>query len=1363
MRLALKIFPFCFIFLLSFGFVFPLIPFNSFLTLQNSLINPDHPNSEFEPNPDLDLQIRDIEVQHDNVSGSGNLIGAVKFAQACSPKKDIFDNSTFQVENHGWNATYVNVTISNVYGIENTIGEMDLLSSENILYSNYRQNNYKYYYQPFQIPETCNLTQISVYLLIDKLDASGDDLEVRIFNAKNPGFEEPDSEIHVESFNLETYEIGVSRWVTVNFVNPVVLNATETVSNTFYICLVEANTNADFGWWGARDNSDGDNDNEFKVWRWYFIMSVFDWDFSLNTTLMIERNVTDISLQINGTAVTKTGDRMGEWTKKMDPPTNETMLFNITANEIFSCDIISITNITYSTVFNSNFYVGADWDYSEWNVTGSVTFGTGFLNNGINVTIPNWNVENVMINESLHLNWEVLPSSSQVVRILDSQNGTWNILCNSSNFIHNATIELGGVPVQSAFANKTVDIYANFTSYLNDGNANLTVFPIGEGNFSRSKAIVGNLSAEFGSWDINETITNNTGTFYIHIFWSNGSEVGFNRTQFTVISLPSNISYISHNDQLDAGDYVYVFFSYIDNETGNDISGATVTLKNGTDGSDWQRDYLLTQFENGTYRCRLSTTGLKGGISHNVAIIALGRIHQPASIYITFVVSGGIANVTITSGLLIEDGKHVLDPNPFVNTTTSFKIYYYNETIGGLEGARIEADEWVGETISSTDLGLGNYEVFVSTYGLHADNNYTLVVTVQSIGFDPIFLNITIPVHKIPTRIDIPNEYDNLQKYRHEQFDLIIHYYDTFHESSIPQAVPEEGGNVTCSLETLDLTMTRIISTAGFYKATIDLSRITTLKEDTEYNITVKAHAFDFESATVNISIFIKVKINATITLIDPPTDVLQGKSFSISARLALTNGTPIINVPVKFLITYYPSASVVETVELTDENGTTSTIIDSYSGHEDISIIVMYFGNNTYNPVNSTEINVSVTILTSKISISAVPSILETETLLVTFILLYGNNSPIVGGTISVEINMGNLGIRHETASTNEQGKAIISISLLTGSQRIIITATYNGETYITGDDQDFTVTIVPLVAYVTTQAISYAPIWVPLLAALIGIPLLVQFGYRRPKKKKMMRIWKNTEQKFKDIANIEYLLIVFKDSGLNIYNYSFKGETLNYELMGGFLTAVNLFQGEMVEKKDEDVISEDHFELKFKKFIIYVQFYKELMGIFICDEVPSDGLKNRCRQFLGQFRIKFGKHITDFQGQINVFEPAGELVLKHFDLMLMYPHVLKPMDDNAVKGLKGLEAAIYNAAKAIVNQNRYFFIPSLIETISPVRKEPRVQILHIIHGLHAKGIFKAITFEEAAILYETPTKVVQDDKKEKEPKKKDKKHKKN
>ncbi|NHI94316.1 MAG: hypothetical protein EAX96_17625, partial [Candidatus Lokiarchaeota archaeon] len=1055
-------------------------------------------------------------------------------------------------------------------------------------------------------------------------------------------------------------------------------------------------------------------------------------------------------------------------------------------------------------------------------------------NKFINLSLPNWNIENVSLNGVNHSDAYLYNEPfGQLLTLFNAQNGTWNVICNSSNFLTNVSVIRNDIFIDLVNATDIVNISCNFSTIINTGLANATIYPLYDANYSTSKSVSGSNSLVFYECDINQTLIQNVINYTVQVFWYNGTEVGLNKTKLDILSLASNISLIYNSTDVNAGEYAYAYFNFTDNETGNTILNAEYELKNSTDGSIWTKSYTLSYYSNGTYRIRLSTVGLESAIFHNVTIFVWGRVHDNSTLNITFRIYGGATNVSILSGLVEEGIYQVITSNLYVNATVSFRIHYQtNDSAYPIEDAFVEAEDWVGVPLTYSDLGGGDYEVFIHSTNLHV-NNYTMTFIIQAIGYDSAKLQIKVPVLEIPTQIDVPPEYQNLEKYSDEQFDVIIIYYDSYHYESIEDAVPEDGGNVTYQLLSNNETMDRITSLAGLYKATIKLSEISGIQENTYYNISIAAKAIDFQLAQANISIFIKPKINTSLNLINPPIQVLAGNELKLHANLTLQDGTPIPNVIVTFQINYsqsgisekveYTNQSGIATVEITPEkindnftillmysgnisynevnssnyfidiiilasnicllvpseimagdefeicanltlvdgtpiknelvifavtsnpggtinyqvytNGSGIAILDisTYQGLDNLSIQVLYEGNETINAVNSLVENVMVIFYQSILSVDVINEILEGQTLeIIIYLKFLANNSPIIGEQVQCNLVFGGLGTSNIYYGTiSPDGYALIRVLVPIGARSISINVTYSGKSHISTATLP---TIIQVnVITILDIIIRYSPIWIPLIIAAIAIPLTIKYGIMRPRYKKKLSKWKLTESKFTDLANLEFLLVNIRENGLNIFNYSFQGSEINFELLGGFFTAITMFQRELMLDDKKDVQKSDHFELNYQNFKIYVKNYEEVMCVLITSQNPSEDVKVASNMFIKTFYKQFQDNVKSFDGNLKIFQTANEHVEQYFELQLTYPHIVNPLFKGRVRRLNNLEMVIYRAATAIFVQNRYFFIPTLIEMVESVRKEPRSQLLHTLYQMRLDKIFEPISFDEA------------------------------
>jgi len=485
---------------------------------------------------------------------------------------------------------------------------------------------------------------------------------------------------------------------------------------------------------------------------------------------------------------------------------------------------------------------------------------------------------------------------------------------------------------------------------------------------------------------------------------------------------------------------------------------------------------------------------------------------------------------------------------------------------------------------------------------------------------------------------------------------------------------------------------------------------------------------------------FIDVVVLESNLTLNSSTSVLAGQDLHVFANLTLANGTAISNVLVTFQITLSPGGQIEQFV-YTNGTGIAEIDISTYEGLDNVSVKALYQGNATINPSNSTAQTTDVIFLDTILSVQVINEILEGQYIEIHIFLKYVlNDSAIIGEEIQCNIQFQGSGSTIESATIAAVGHATIRIQVPVGTTKVIISVSYSGQTYI--DDATLATDVQVSVITVLHIFLRYTYIWGPILAAAIGIPLAIKFGYSRPKKRKLVAKWEKSEQIFLDLANLEFFLINIRENGLNIFNYAFKGEVLNYELLGGFFTAITMFQRELFMKGAKEMAKDDSFELNYQNFKIYVRNYEEIMAIMILDGSPSEDLKVAADEFTKVFYQKHMEKIKNFDGELSTFRTSAEDVPKFFDIKFSYPHVVKPLYKGKVSKLKGLELDIYRAATTMYIQNKYFFIPNLIEMISSVRQEPRNQITDTIIELHGKGVFETIAFEDAAQILHTEAK---------------------
>ena len=112
--------------------------------------------------------------------------------------------------------------------------------------------------------------------------------------------------------------------------------------------------------------------------------------------------------------------------------------------------------------------------------------------------------------------------------------------------------------------------------------------------------------------------------------------------------------------------------------------------------------------------------------------------------------------------------------------------------------------------------------------------------------------------------------------------------------------------------------------------------------------------------------------------------------------------------------------------------------------------------------------------------------------------------------------------------------------------------------------------------------------------------------------------------------------LLVIEKQSGLPIINYSREDLNIDKELVSGFLSAMDSFVSEISGAEGMD-------EIKYKGFYIHAVYGQWMQLALFLSEPAKLGLKERLAYFLQDFEERYAEEIKKFleTGRISYFEP--------------------------------------------------------------------------------------------------------------------------
>ena len=199
---------------------------------------------------------------------------------------------------------------------------------------------------------------------------------------------------------------------------------------------------------------------------------------------------------------------------------------------------------------------------------------------------------------------------------------------------------------------------------------------------------------------------------------------------------------------------------------------------------------------------------------------------------------------------------------------------------------------------------------------------------------------------------------------------------------------------------------------------------------------------------------------------------------------------------------------------------------------------------------------------------------------------------------------------------------------------------------------------------------------IWIIITALSIGIGLLAAISLRayvfqpRARKKESELLAKT--QNFKDMRNIQAVVIIHRQTGLPLYykTYSFLEKADGF-LFAGFVQAITTIGKEIAdadagaEKQRSD--AEHMMEIDFNYFYALIYDYEELRIVIILSEKSSEALREKLKDLSIRMWEELSDSLKDFKGELKPFEEAVPSIIYN-SIDLHYKEFFKLSDDKTL-----------------------------------------------------------------------------------------------
>ena len=258
-------------------------------------------------------------------------------------------------------------------------------------------------------------------------------------------------------------------------------------------------------------------------------------------------------------------------------------------------------------------------------------------------------------------------------------------------------------------------------------------------------------------------------------------------------------------------------------------------------------------------------------------------------------------------------------------------------------------------------------------------------------------------------------------------------------------------------------------------------------------------------------------------------------------------------------------------------------------------------------------------------------------------------------------------------------------------------------------------------------TMILSLLPIIIIVLVILIGSSVLYRQKVMIPKRKKKLAKYQAIADTFSDVANLNRLLVLHKESGICVFD-PFAEESQDATLVAGFLQAISTFGHDLGDSHNLANDSEDARtlrELQYEGFRILINDSKFVRVALVLSGTPSEQLRQRLETFSGAFENRYKADFEHWEGRVDQFNSASDLVEEVFLISLRHPHSVATRKPRGAQ-LSSLESDIYKLSKELTKDREYIFLGQILSTYLAAAKTDKLEALMAIYQLRMKGVYK-------------------------------------
>ncbi|MFX1586968.1 MAG: hypothetical protein ACFFC1_02330 [Promethearchaeota archaeon] len=720
--------------------------------------------------------------------------------------------------------------------------------------------------------------------------------------------------------------------------------------------------------------------------------------------------------------------------------------------------------------------------------------------------------------------------------------------------------------------------------------------------------------------------------------------------------------------------------------------------------TDWFNSYNVTDHNNGTYTLDFSTVDIptQGYLeSYTIEIFANKTNYGNANEFLTLLVHPLPTIAYVNTSM----------PSVYQGDIVQIRANYTDESSGELISGANCSITWQGSYFITPVLN--QFDITLDTTGLCVDY-YNVLITFERAGYETAFKSITIIIKEKEVNISVSINLVKISENR--PFDAYFQQQINISARvcTIIGGIYLSGGIITLISDNYQDNLTETPPTYFSTSIILDGAYF-----DTGLNtIFLRFEQTNYSSKIFTFQLYIRAQhINLTVQIDyqDIPENYLHEVFYNDVFHLSCRAYAEIDGVFLSGgIITFVNGEYEIELTEST-ENWFNLSILVSASFFS-VGPNYAYLRFEQYNYTTTTFL---LQILVKQIEFGVTTIGFEN--------VIYGNP----GGQISIQLNITEQGTVNciENATVyykcnfsdgffNEIGNGIYELNL---NLPAVYSGNYQMNIFVSKEDSIYKTTRFSFLIEIREIEKPNILLWVIvvgliLLSGTLGILSLRTYVILPKKRKKEAEIMDKI-QVYKDVNNIQALMIIQKESGLPIYTQEigiFENDD-DSVMVAGFIQAITNFSDVVIKKefnKYKNVKSGPEYskyiiELDFNIFQLLVCDYKVLRILLFLREKSSERLKKQLYLLTLALTSQHSEKLIKFVGNLSfikndIISLLNQLLFLHYNEKFKVNEDKEYVDAIINSGeLKKMEKRLFNVILSIIKEKKEFNLKDPIELI--------------------------------------------------------------